>query len=313
MGPVSASARLATAGVILIGLGTSTLVYLAVTRPDPAPRSTITQPTAPADDEPTDEVVSPGATPTSIAAPTFGGVLLDAVSATVAWRVTNDAAASAANAPAACTGFRHPSSASMTGDGGATWTGIELPFERVVQVRADGAAALSVIGSDGDCTANFASSTDGGATWTKGPVPTDIWYVDATDFAAVHIGSASSRPCPGQVLQLSAQSPKGAAVLCADNSVHATGNGGKTWSAAAAPARTVAIAADGDKWLVAVRGGGGCVGLTVAELSAKASGGCVGIGAAGPAALDVPDPKTVWAATPATSAVSVDAGANWPY
>ncbi|MDQ1703536.1 MAG: hypothetical protein QOF57_2788, partial [Frankiaceae bacterium] len=114
MGPVSASARLATAGVILIGLGTSTLVYLAVTRPAPVSSSTITGPTAPADD-PQGETLPNGGTPTAIpVAPTFGEVLLDAVSDTVAWRVTNDAGTPTSTAGAACNGFRHPSSASMT-------------------------------------------------------------------------------------------------------------------------------------------------------------------------------------------------------
>ncbi len=313
MGPLSASARLATAGVILIGLGTSTLVYLAVTRPSADSHTALAVPTSSVGDEPTDDVLSPGDGSTATAAPTFGTVLLDAPSATVAWRVTNDPAASSGSPSGACNGFRHPSSASMTGDGGATWTGVELPFQRVVQVRAAGADAVSVVGSDGDCTAGYASSDDGGATWTKGPVPTDIWYVDAADFTAIRIGAASSRPCPGRVLQLSAQSPTRAAVLCDDTTVHATANAGRTWSVTTSAPGTVAIADDGDQWLAAVRGVSGCTGLAVQVVGDAAPSGCAHIGASGAATLDVPDGITVWMATPATSAVSSDSGVTWPY
>ena len=307
MAPAKTSTRLATTGVVLIALGTLTLVYLAVHRPvaavaGPAPGATGAVAELP------DDSFAPTETATPLM-PVYGEVLLDAVSASVAWRVTNDAGTETGG-PGACTAFRHPSSASMTSDGGATWTGIELPFVRVMQVRAASADAVGVIGSDGDCSAGFASTADGGATWTKGPLPNDFWYVDATHFKAVHLGTLTTTPCPTVVRQLSAQTATRAAVLCDDGSARATTDAGKTWAETGAPKGAVALTATSDTPLLAMRGGAGCPGLSIVASGGKPRG-CVGIGANGTAALDSTDSHTVWAATPGTSAVSTDGGVTW--
>ena len=308
MAPVKTSTRLATAGVVLIALGTLTLVYLAFHRPAAAVIAPAPGATGAIADLPEDSF-APTAT-TTPSTTVYGEVLLDAVSASVAWRVTNDAGARPSGS-GACTAFRHPSSGSMTSDGGATWTGVELPFVRVMQVRAVSADAVGVIGSDGDCAADYASTSDGGATWTKAQLPADFWYVDATTSRAVHLGAAATTPCPTAVRQLSTQSATRAAVLCDDGSVRVTTDGAKTWADTGASKGPVALAALGDAWLIASRGAAGCGGLSIEEAGGKARG-CVGIGAGGPVTLDSPDAQTLWAVTPGTSAVSSDAGVTWP-
>jgi hypothetical protein len=125
-------------------------------------------------------------------------------------------------------------------------------------------------------------------------------------------------PCAAPV-QVTAVSPVGASVLCADATVHQTGDAGTTWVSSQPISGVSTIAAREDTVLAVIERQGECAGLQVvaldaaAGLSVGAPGACITTEPTdGHTALTVSnDGAMVWLWSNGVVARSVDGGVSW--
>lgn len=219
--------------------------------PSPSPKATTT----------------PTATPSSPAQPTAPRPLrveVMGVSTSVAWRI----------GVGSCD--KGGASVSVTGDGGKTWQPATAPLSTILRLKAVNTASAFVIGAESACAPTYASTGNGGATWSTGGPLDRAWYRDPAKPAVVHApGPATSTPCGrSDVLDLAVVSYSQARVLCAGGTVRSTADAGASWSSAGTVRGAVALAvppATPSRTYLAVLGQAGCGGVVIERLGGQAT------------------------------------------
>lgn len=209
----------------------------------------------------------------------LGQYVMAAVDGSTAWRMATGAC------PAG------PAIAERTVDGGANWqssdASLATGITAVQRLIASSADQVALIGyrSDG-CAPTLVRTFVGGEEYSAADNElAAAWYVPADDRASVHAPQTGfvAAPC-SSVVAITAASNTVAAVLCADSTVHATVDGGASFTGGVAVAGAQAVTASGDGWAVAVLGVPDCAGVAIAQLDAAAAGstlvGCLPIEAA---------------------------------
>ena len=122
---------------------------------------------------------------------------------------------------------------SFTSNGGKTWQNAKTPYPEVFRVQPTDASRAFVVGGDPNCVMGTRSTVDGGTTWTgTGPgTLADILARDIKDPTKVRApGGRTVAPCGTlAVVDLARNSTTGAEALCADGSIRATTDDGRTW------------------------------------------------------------------------------------
>jgi len=298
----------ATAALVALLVVDVVLVAFAL-RPSDAPDAGSVQVTL---DEPTVEPSdpeSPLATPTeSTPEPPPSAVplgrLIDASSATEAWRLTKGACPDGGG------------SVQRTSDGGATWDDVDTGAEAFVRLRARGPADAFVVAVTGEgCEPAFLATSDG-ETWGELPGSLDdAWYIEPADATAVHSpAGAMAGPCEGPVVDLAGVTSTRAGALCDDGRVFTTDDGAASWAVRVAVPGAVALTDAGDGYLVGVLAAAGCPGVQVVaagEGTAEALG--CSSAAAEPGSVDVAAVgESVWVWAGDAVQVSTDGGRTWP-
>ncbi|WP_150307019.1 hypothetical protein [Planctomonas psychrotolerans] len=204
---------------------------------------------------------TPTPVPAALSAPQ--GRLIAAVDDTTAWRAaTSDCAAGDVVVE-------------RTTTGGTTWTEVNLAASvevgSVTALRATDDSYVSLIAEGAeDCAPILAGSYTGGEYWQEFPTQLPgAWYLGTADRSVVNTPTGE-RPAPcDSVIALADTSTTEAAVLCADQSVFRTVDGGATWDAGAILPGAVAVTADDEGYLVARTGVAPCAGVQVTALGAS--------------------------------------------
>ncbi|MFE5672278.1 hypothetical protein ACFQ58_11815 [Agromyces sp. NPDC056523] len=216
-----------------------------------------------------------------------------------------------------------PTTVEVTTDGGATWAPIAAATVSAAQwVGWDGEAFVSVLGLAAEgCGPVYEQSWTSGAEWESAPGELAAsWYVDPANPATLLTPAGElSAPC-GAVEQLAAVDADSAALLCTDDTVHATIDGGATWLAAAGPLiGAAAISAAADGYHVVLVDQGGCVGAQLATVTLAAgvaqvgvAGGCLDAAVpAGAVAVGIGDDGSMWVWAGDRVGISTDGGSSW--
>lgn len=178
-----------------------------------APAST----TAPVAQE-TTATTSPDAGSTSIPGAPLA-VMVSAVDGSLAWRAT------------AGTCSAGGATVQTSTDGGKTWRDRTSPYPVVTRLQGSDANKAFVVGADGSCSMGVRSTTDGGGSWPGTGSLSDTLARDAADPTKVRApGGRTVAPCGAtQVVDLARNATQGAQVLCADGTIHSSGDDGQTW------------------------------------------------------------------------------------
>lgn len=214
--------------------------------------------------------------------------------------------------------------AERTEDGGRTWAGFDLGAAGGVAGAVslgglnDAAAAYLVTFVRGTCEPTFLATYTDGDDWAiYFDRLSTVWYVLPADRARVHIGGEQrSTPC-GTIAQVVQLSDDRGAVLCDDQSIHRTTDGGVNWDSGAPIPGAVAMAVSDNEYVVAVSHVGSCAGISLVSLSAELDSA-----AATPSGcLDVPfteseiaiasAPGTIWVWASGVVRQTTDGGQTW--
>ena len=101
----------------------------------------------------------------------------------------------------------------------------------ITRIQATDATKGFVVGADSACSMGVRTTTDAGATWPGSAPLTETLARDAEDPAKVHApGDRTVTPCDtAAVVDLARSSPTAAQVLCADGTIRASSDDGRTW------------------------------------------------------------------------------------
>jgi hypothetical protein len=256
----------------------------------------------PAVTETTDAAPAPTETPAPPAPP--AGVrlarMLDAVDGATAWRAT----------AGSCPGGT--GTVERTTDAGASWQQVWADGQ-VLRVKGSGADEAFLVVAQGEgCDPAFLQ-TDSGTDWRAEPGSLPVaWHLTVD---AVHSPSGDHPgPCPGALVDLAPVTSDRAGALCADGTVHVTSDAAGSWQQEAAVPGAVALADDGDGFLLAVLGAPDCAtGVQVVAAAAEPEvRGCAEApeAAAGQVAISSAD-GTVWLWFGQQVAHSTDGGRSW--
>jgi hypothetical protein len=234
--------------------------------------------------------------------------LLAAVSADVAWR----------GIVGTCPGG--PSELEHTNDGGASWNTVDpagaTGANTLVRLVPASAAEAKVVTLDDECLPQLVGTFVAGDAWEDYTSNLgEYWYVDPADRTDVHSPAGTvAAPC-GSVVAMAARSSSGSAVLCADQTLFETSNGGVDWSEAISAPGAVALDTSANGYVIAVAAQGDCSGTSVVVLAGGAPTepvGCFGEAApSGQTSLAVADDDTLWLWAGDAFAQSTDGGETW--
>jgi photosystem II stability/assembly factor-like uncharacterized protein len=246
--------------------------------------------------------------PTDLPAAAVSQRLLAAVSAHVAWR----------GVVGTCPDG--PSEIEYTDDGGESWSAVDpargTGANTLVRVVPASSSEVKVVTLDDECSLQLVGTFVAGEAWEDYSSNLGAyWYVDPADRANVHSPSGTvAAPCE-LVVAMAPRSSSEAVLLCADEVLFETSNGGAEWSKAISIPGAVAVDASADGYVVAVAAQGSCAGtsiVTVTDLAPMAPVGCFGDAApSGQTSLAAADDDTIWLWAGATLAQSTDGGETW--
>ena len=156
--------------------------------------------------------------------PTTGPVLLDAAADGTVVR------AARGRCTAAGGGVQPLSGVEVSTDGGRSFERADVGDELtdVLRVSATSARDISVVGVGSTCAKAVYRSDDGGQSWAASPGASDVWHLSLTDVDSVH--APTGRVATGcEVRALSTVGKAVARVLCNDDALRGTADGGVTW------------------------------------------------------------------------------------
>jgi photosystem II stability/assembly factor-like uncharacterized protein len=253
---------------------------------------------------------APSGTPTPTVAPIAVEPqrLLAAISADVAWR---GAIGSCPNGP---------SELEYTTDGGASWDAVDprnaTGANTLVRLIPSSSSEARVVTLDDDCSPQLVGTFVAGEEWEDYTFNLGAyWYVDPADRTNVHTPAGFvAAPCES-VVAMATRSSTEAVVLCADQALFTTTDGGAKWSAAISVPGAVAIDASARGYIVAVAAQGTCTGTSVVTLIdgvPSSPVGCMGEPVlAGQTALAAAVDDTLWLWAGESFAQSTDGGETW--
>lgn len=250
------------------------------------------------------------AAPTPDAAPVEplpSGRILVAASDTLAWRASVGDCAT-------------PATVERTTDGGATWTGLDVGVAPAVRMKATSATDVFAIGGGADCAAAFRFSDDAGDRWVNDDAElAGSWYLRPSDRAVVHGPRGEvPTPCPAGLVDLAGLDNSRAALLCTDGALHATADGGATWSPVGSVAQAIALTPAGDGYVAGALRPESCDGVVLVPFDATGAGletqefTCAPVSDAEPGAVALAaagDSLWLWAGDQVV--ISRDRGATW--
>ncbi len=314
----------AIGGLVAFLIADVALVGFALSANQPATDSAAAvRPHSQGSADPADPTATPSTSPTPGAAPAADAEadsiaavtptrVLAALNEDVAWRVTSGACPDAVTSP------------ELTRDGGGSWdstnasrpTGVTAVQRGIVS----SAQVASFIGlSDEDCSPQYVRTFVAGDNYGSYPEQLQgAWFLNPADPTYLHTPDADrTAPCDAAV-QVAPRDGDNAALLCADNAVHITADGGESWTAAASVGSAVSVTASADGYLAAAVGAEECAGVQLHSLTATGEAsvsGCLLVESdsaalAGAVALAVGD-GTLWVWAGDSFARSSDGGATW--
>ena len=301
-------AVVASIGLAVLGVLVVVLVLVALTQNRSVPDAGATPGATPPPAEPAAADAGEATTiaPVSLVVPTRVIAALDAASAVRAHSTACPA----------------PSTIEATSDSGATWQPSEVgTIAGVQRIVVDADAFVSLIGLGvAGCAPAYERSFTGGTAWESAPDELGAsWFVDPANRAGIHAPAGDvAAPCAAAV-QVAVTDEISAGVLCDDGSVHATVDGGASWTSSAPVPGAAAIGAGGEGYRVAVIDQNGCVGaqvvdVTVADGAAQvgAPGACLEARVpAGGVAVDTGGDGSVWVWAGDRIGRSADGGISW--
>ncbi|AWB85664.1 hypothetical protein C3E77_02850 [Mycetocola zhujimingii] len=206
-----------------------------------------------------------------------------------------------------------------TDDGGVTWNSVDpevrAGFSALVRVVPESASEANVVTLDAECAPQLIGTFVAGDAWEDHSSNLgSYWYLDPMDRATVHAPDGSvPAPC-GSAVSIATRSTSEAAVLCEDQAIFSTTDGGANWDTATVPGAT-AVAGAPDGYVVAVVGQGQCTGTSVVTLLGSRVGLPAGCGGEAPApgetAISMAEGGTLWLWAGAFFARSTDGGLTW--
>lgn len=311
---------MAIAVVALLLIVDAVLIGLALSGRDPEPSGATPQvevvddvaaePSASPSAEPSAEPTAPPQPPATGAAQR----VMTAIDGSTAWRVPTGPCPEAQVLP------------EVTRDAGAAWqpfdASAETDLRSVQRLIVSSAESIAIVGlAADDCSPSLVRTYVGGIDWASYPDEVgSAWYI-ADGGAGVHAPGGSVQPaCPAGAVAISVSGTDSAAALCADGSVAATVDAGRTWGAPVALPGVQALAPRSDGYLAAVLGGEGCAGVAIVALDRSgaaptpvgcraASGDAASL--AGLIALSESSDGTLWLWAGDEVARSEDRGATW--
>ncbi|MET3769744.1 hypothetical protein ABIB15_002448 [Marisediminicola sp. UYEF4] len=238
--------------------------------------------------------------------------LLVALDDSIAWRATTG------------TCPETPALPERTTDAGGTWVATDATaptdMRSIRRIIVEGRDLASFVGqSPVDCAAMFVRTFVGGTNYEEFAEGLGgAWHVNPLNGAEVRSPAGDfAAPC-ATVLALAARDAAGAAVLCADGTIHRTADAATTWSAPVQIAGALNIAASSDGYTVAVVGDEACAGVRLVGLSEAAAAAPLGClpsaqtpeALAGNVAVSVTD-DTIWLWAGDALVRSGDGGETW--
>ena len=221
---------------------------------------------------------SPSSTPTPIpTVPPVAAVLptriIVAADASLAWRATTGACPATQATP------------EITTNSGAKWTATNATTPTGVRslqsIAIEGKRVASMIGQAGqDCSVELVRTFVSGTNYEKYPAAlAGAWFINPLDRASIHTPAGTFFPAPCKTaLVLVHRNASSAAVLCDDQTLHTTKDGGSTWSGSVSIRGALNLAPSAAGYVVAAVGSDACKGVQVlsiaepAETAATATG-----------------------------------------
>lgn len=188
-------------------------------------------------------------------------------------------------------------SLTVTTDGGKSWKATTAPLRTIVRAKATTSQSAFVIGAGSGCTPQYASTGDGGGSWSAPGLLSRAWYRDPARPTVLRApGPSTSAPCGrADIIDLAVVSFSRARVLCAGGSVRSTTDTGASWSDSGRVRGAVALSvpsATPSTTYVAVLGAAGCVGVQIQRVGQTGATSCAASATpdqAGQVALSVVD------------------------
>ena len=211
---------------------------------------------------------SPSAEETPVTAVPPGRVLA-ALDATTAWRATTGPCPATRATP------------ELTTDAGATWKVTDATgagIAAVQDITIDSPQVASILGlSADDCSPQGARTFVAGDDYAPFPGLLDTaWLLDPAEPAAVSTPTGVvPAPCAAPVA-LAPRDDVAAAVLCADQSLHSTVDGGQSWASSPVIPGTINLAETDSGYIAVTAGARECAGVQVTQLDAALAPGTSG-------------------------------------
>lgn len=189
--------------------------------------------------------------------------ILAALDETTAWRALTGECPEATASP------------ELTTDSGETWKSTDATKSTEVtalqRIRVNGPRVASMLGFSQDgCEPQFVKTYVAGDSFKSYPEEVDSsWYVNPADRATVHSPTGDvAAPCDS-VIALAPRDADAAAVLCADQTIHATTDGAATWAKSVAVPGAVNLTVTQTGYIYTAVGLPECAGVQLIALSAK--------------------------------------------
>ncbi len=268
-----------------------------------APSPSLSPPASPSPTPATQSEVPVSAVPS--------GRVLAAFDGTTAWRATTGPCPAARAAP------------ELTVDAGATWKATDATDTGITAVRdisIDSPQVASILGlSADDCSPQGARTFVSGDDYAPFPDLLDTaWLLDPAEPAGVSApAGVVAAPCAAPVA-IAPRDDVSAAVLCADQSLHSTVDGGRSWTSSPVIPGTINLAETDTGYIAVTAGVRDCAGVQVTQLNVA-----LALGASGCLPLDLPTSTLPGAVAIAQAADTVwvwagdrvwrsgDGGATW--
>lgn len=306
--------RLLIIGLVAFVAVDIALIALALAPPDTSssPRSSIGPVEIPSQDtslspEPEPPAIVPAVVPTRI---------LTARDDLLAWRATTGPCPDSGATP------------ERTEDAGATWSPTDATgptgIRALQSIIIEGTAVASMVGhSPDDCSPMFVRTYVAGDNYAEYPAGlADAWFVQPLNRAVVHgPGGDRTSPC-ANTLALAVRDDSSLAVLCENQTIVTSADGGATWPASVPAAGVMNLAPAASGFVAAAVAQASCAGVAILSVpegadgaSAPAQTGCFPTGAtleslAGNIAVSQA-PATLWLWAGDAFVRSGDGGNTW--
>lgn len=159
-------------------------------------------------------------------------------------------------------------------DGGKTWntadtSSIDVDAIRHLQFANGGRVQLAYM--DYECSLQYARSFVYGGAWENYPGGEGVWFIDYDEKSNELLMNEAPVETPCEPTRVSGIAETGA-VLCKDESVVLSNDGGKTWAPPVLVPGAIDISLDGNSVYVVSLNGGECEGLNIRRMDDGASG-----------------------------------------